>query len=67
LLAEHIAKQPAAFQLDAPWVGLCNYVARCENKNVVASRKWLLGCLDAVQKEGRDDIIKALRALPELK
>jgi hypothetical protein len=42
-------------------------VEKAEDRNLAAGRKWLLGCLDAVQQEGRDDIVKSLQALPELK
>jgi tetratricopeptide (TPR) repeat protein len=66
-LAEHIGKQPPSYRPTGPWLGLRNYIEKSGDRNVAASRKWLLGCLDAVQKERRDDVLKALRDLPELK
>jgi tetratricopeptide (TPR) repeat protein len=66
-LAEHVGKQPRAFRPTGPWVGLRNYVERSGDRNVAASRRWLLACLDAARKEGRDEVVQALRDLPALK
>jgi tetratricopeptide (TPR) repeat protein len=60
-LAEHVGKQPPSYRPMGPWLGLRNYIEKFADKNVAASRNWLLGCLDAVRKERRDDVLKALR------
>jgi tetratricopeptide (TPR) repeat protein len=66
-LAEHIGKQPPSYRPTGPWLGLRNYIEKSGDRNITARRKWLLGYLDAIQKESRDDVLKALRDLPELK
>jgi tetratricopeptide (TPR) repeat protein len=66
-LAEHVGKQPRAFRPTGPWIGLRNYVEKSGDGGVAASRGWLLACLNAARREGRDEVVQALRDLPALK
>lgn len=66
-LSATIAKEPPDYHPDGPWLGLQNYIRQTKQEHLAANRDWLLKMLDALLLEQRDDVVKALKNLPDLK
>jgi hypothetical protein len=66
-LVEYLNGQPPSLILTGPWHGLTHFAQKTAQRELAANRDWLLRCLDALLLEGRDDVLKALRRLPQLR
>jgi tetratricopeptide (TPR) repeat protein len=66
-LTATISKQASDYHPDGPWLGLQNYIRQTKDEHLAANRDWLLQLLDALLLEKRDDVVSALKKLPELK